>query len=198
MQEEEEEQEDVVDDDDDDDDSDDDDGATAPQAAVATARTQTTQADLDRNVVLLVYFLWVKSSVYLLIQSLSKQSKGILWIFNPVMSWIVSRFIKISTSFYLDLCLFGDGYHVMITTYRVTFRFCILISQYLFIWAGLGTIDFPNFLMLMAKKLKEYEGEESLRLAFRVFDKEDNGTVIYNHHHHHHRHRCRRHHSNLE
>jgi Ca2+-binding EF-hand superfamily protein len=30
----------------------------------------------------------------------------------------------------------------------------------------------------MAKKLKEYEGEESLRLAFRVFDKDDNGMVF--------------------
>ncbi|KAH3848094.1 neo-calmodulin-like [Dreissena polymorpha] len=42
---------------------------------------------------------------------------------------------------------------------------------------GQGEITFPDFTSIMAKKLKEYEGEESLRLAFRVFDKDDNGTV---------------------
>ncbi|KAL4224886.1 hypothetical protein ACF0H5_015582 [Mactra antiquata] len=42
---------------------------------------------------------------------------------------------------------------------------------------GLGEISFPSFLTIMAKKLKEYEGEESLRLAFRVFDKHKNGLV---------------------
>lgn len=43
--------------------------------------------------------------------------------------------------------------------------------------SGLGEITFPGFLTIMAKKLKEYEGEESLRLAFRVFDKRGNGCV---------------------
>ncbi|XP_060554747.1 calmodulin-alpha-like [Ruditapes philippinarum] len=42
---------------------------------------------------------------------------------------------------------------------------------------GHGEFSFPEFLSIMAKKLKEYEGEESLRLAFRVFDKDDNGMV---------------------
>ncbi|WAR20042.1 CALM-like protein [Mya arenaria] len=42
---------------------------------------------------------------------------------------------------------------------------------------GIGEITFPDFTSIMAKKLKEYEGEESLRIAFQVFDKEGNGQV---------------------
>ena len=43
---------------------------------------------------------------------------------------------------------------------------------------GNGDISFPDFTSIMAKKLKEYEGEDSLRLAFRVFDRENNGKVL--------------------
>ena len=35
---------------------------------------------------------------------------------------------------------------------------------------GSGTIDFPEFLAMMAKKLQESDLEEDIREAFRVFD----------------------------
>ena len=40
---------------------------------------------------------------------------------------------------------------------------------------GSGTIDFPEFLTMMARKVKEVEGDEELRQAFMVFDKDGNG-----------------------
>jgi len=36
---------------------------------------------------------------------------------------------------------------------------------------GNGTIDFPEFLTMMARKMKESDSEEEIREAFRVFDK---------------------------
>lgn len=40
----------------------------------------------------------------------------------------------------------------------------------------LGTIDFAEFLTLMAKKMKEADTEEELIEAFKVFDRDGNGT----------------------
>eukprot|EP00798_Chlamydomonas_sp_ICE-L_P031457 gene31457-6640_t len=42
---------------------------------------------------------------------------------------------------------------------------------------GNGTIDFPEFLCLMARKMKETDQEEELREAFKVFDKDGNGFI---------------------
>ena len=42
---------------------------------------------------------------------------------------------------------------------------------------GNGTIDFDEFLHMMAKKMKESDSEEELREAFRVFDKDGNGFI---------------------
>ncbi|CAM6045286.1 unnamed protein product [Sphagnum compactum] len=42
---------------------------------------------------------------------------------------------------------------------------------------GKGTIDFPGFLNLMAHKMKDTDGEEELKEAFRVFDKEKKGYI---------------------
>lgn len=39
-----------------------------------------------------------------------------------------------------------------------------------------GTIDFPEFLTLMAKKMKEADTEEELIEAFKVFDRDGNGN----------------------
>jgi calmodulin len=46
--------------------------------------------------------------------------------------------------------------------------------------AGNGTIDFEEFLNMMAKKMKETDSEEELREAFRVFDKDGNGYLYLN------------------
>ena len=40
-----------------------------------------------------------------------------------------------------------------------------------------GTIDFPEFLTLMARKMKDTESEEEIREAFKVFDKDGNGFI---------------------
>ena len=49
-----------------------------------------------------------------------------------------------------------------------TFFFCLL---------GNGTIDFPEFLTMMARKMKDTDSEEEIREAFRVFDKDGNGFI---------------------
>ena len=43
---------------------------------------------------------------------------------------------------------------------------------------GNGTIDFPEFLNLMARKMKDTDSEEELKEAFRVFDKDQNGFIF--------------------
>ncbi|KAF7377611.1 Calmodulin-like protein [Mycena sanguinolenta] len=42
---------------------------------------------------------------------------------------------------------------------------------------GNGTIDFNEFLAMMAKKFQDTDSEEEIRQAFAVFDKDGNGTI---------------------
>ncbi|CAF2057458.1 unnamed protein product [Brassica oleracea var. botrytis] len=42
---------------------------------------------------------------------------------------------------------------------------------------GNGTIEFAEFLNLMAKKLQESDAEEELKEVFKVFDKDQNGYI---------------------
>uniref|UniRef100_A0A7N0TUG2 EF-hand domain-containing protein n=1 Tax=Kalanchoe fedtschenkoi TaxID=63787 RepID=A0A7N0TUG2_KALFE len=42
---------------------------------------------------------------------------------------------------------------------------------------GNGTIEFSEFLSLMAMKIKETDAEEELKEAFKVFDKDQNGYI---------------------
>ncbi|KAL3874515.1 hypothetical protein ACJMK2_037521 [Sinanodonta woodiana] len=42
---------------------------------------------------------------------------------------------------------------------------------------GSGSIEFPEFLTLMSRKMNDNETEEELSEAFRVFDKEGNGFI---------------------
>ncbi|XP_032280972.1 calmodulin-1-like [Phoca vitulina] len=42
---------------------------------------------------------------------------------------------------------------------------------------GNGTIDFPEFLTMMARKMKDRDSEEEIREAFQVFDKDGNGHI---------------------
>lgn len=46
-----------------------------------------------------------------------------------------------------------------------------------FVSAGNGTIDFPEFLTMMARKMKDTDSEEEIKEAFRVFDKDGNGFI---------------------
>ncbi|XWS64696.1 hypothetical protein CRYUN_Cryun05aG0025500 [Craigia yunnanensis] len=45
---------------------------------------------------------------------------------------------------------------------------------------GNGTIEFGEFLNLMARKMKEAEAEDELKEAFRVFDKDQDGYISPN------------------
>ncbi|KAF9000810.1 calmodulin [Hymenopellis radicata] len=42
---------------------------------------------------------------------------------------------------------------------------------------GNGTIDFPEFLSMMTKRVPDLDREEEIRQAFMVFDKDKNGTI---------------------
>jgi len=42
---------------------------------------------------------------------------------------------------------------------------------------GDGTVDFPAFLTIMARKMKDTDTEEDIVEAFRVFDKDGAGTI---------------------
>jgi calmodulin len=42
---------------------------------------------------------------------------------------------------------------------------------------GNGTIDFPEFLSLMSRKMKDTDSEEEICEAFRVFDRDGNGLI---------------------
>ena len=44
---------------------------------------------------------------------------------------------------------------------------------------GNGTIDFAEFLTMMARKMKDTDSEEEIREAFRVFDKVCHNAVNF-------------------
>ena len=58
-------------------------------------------------------------------------------------------------------------------------RWCLLkaLIHHLFLQTGNGTIDFPEFLTMMARKMKDTDSEEEIKEAFRVFDKDGNGFI---------------------
>ena len=45
---------------------------------------------------------------------------------------------------------------------------------------GSGTIEFQEFLVLMARKMKDADNEEELLEPFKVFDKENKGFITAN------------------
>jgi calmodulin len=42
---------------------------------------------------------------------------------------------------------------------------------------GNGTIDFPEFLSMMARKMRDTDSEEEIKEAFKVFDRDNNGFI---------------------
>lgn len=44
---------------------------------------------------------------------------------------------------------------------------------------GNGSIEFHEFLLMMARKLKAADGEEEMHHAFKVFDKNDDGFITF-------------------
>jgi calmodulin len=43
---------------------------------------------------------------------------------------------------------------------------------------GNGTIEFPEFLTMMARKMQDTDSEEEIKEAFKVFDKDGTGYII--------------------
>src|SRR6202044_1115860 len=66
-----------------------------------------------------------------------------------------------------------DMVYVLIILKRKEFLTLIVFALLL----GNGTIDLPEFLMMMARKMKDTDSEEEIREAFRVFDKDGNGFI---------------------
>lgn len=66
---------------------------------------------------------------------------------------------------------------VMIHYIIIQFNFIFLTKKIVYIFIGNGTIDFPEFLTMMARKMKDTDSEEEIREAFRVFDKDGNGFI---------------------
>jgi len=56
-------------------------------------------------------------------------------------------------------------------------RLLFLLKCNFYVHTGNGTIDFPEFLTMMARKMKDTDSEEEIREAFRVFDKDGNGFI---------------------
>lgn len=44
-------------------------------------------------------------------------------------------------------------------------------------YSGNGTIDFPEFLTMMSRKLNDVDSEEELKEAFKTFDRDGNGRI---------------------
>jgi EF-hand domain pair len=71
----------------------------------------------------------------------------------------------------LTICS-GRGMYIYLYIYNK-----YVTSFYLRARTGNGTIDFPEFLTMMARKMKDTDSEEEIREAFRVFDKDGNGFI---------------------
>ena len=70
----------------------------------------------------------------------------------------------------------------MHTDLRVRVKNKTVITDYFkcvifFSLLGNGEIDFPEFLTMMARKMKDTDSEEEIREAFRVFDRDGNGFI---------------------
>lgn len=65
---------------------------------------------------------------------------------------------------------------LFIVSIQFYFIFLFWLLSLIF-YLGNGTIDFPEFLTMMARKMKDTDSEEEIREAFRVFDKDGNGFI---------------------
>ena len=45
------------------------------------------------------------------------------------------------------------------------------------VYVGSGTVDFPEFLNMMARKMESFDSEDEVREAFRVFDYNRTGFI---------------------
>lgn len=66
---------------------------------------------------------------------------------------------------------------LLILLIYIFYTLYILNTTTFYIYTGNGTIDFSEFLTMMARKMKETDSEDELREAFKVFDKDGNGYI---------------------
>lgn len=52
-----------------------------------------------------------------------------------------------------------------------------IMGWFFFFWIGNGSIDFEEFVLMMADKLERSNTEDEIREAFKLFDKDDNGYI---------------------
>ena len=60
----------------------------------------------------------------------------------------------------------------------MSFFFIPYKNEYIFLTSiGDGTIDFQEFLGMMAKKMKDTDSEDEMKEAFKVFDRDNTGLI---------------------
>lgn len=74
--------------------------------------------------------------------------------------WVMGQFKSISELLITKMQCWG-----------LHMKLCNFTCFSVVICIGNGTIDFPEFLTMMARKMKDTDSEEEIREAFRVFDK---------------------------
>ena len=70
----------------------------------------------------------------------------------------------------------ADGKILVSTLLYKNYRLLLIIIVFA-LFLGNGTIDFPEFLTMMAHNMKDTDSEEEIREAFRVFDKDGSGFI---------------------
>ena len=97
---------------------------------------------------------------------------------NPTEAELMDMIQEVGFAFHnwslLTTCVYKHLERVFLTFFFCR-RFCVIFVQ---IDAdGSGTIDFPEFLTMMARKMKDTDSEEEILEAFKVFDKDGNGFI---------------------
>lgn len=69
-------------------------------------------------------------------------------------------------------------YHVKVLSIKkISLILHFHIMGWFFFWIGNGSIDFEEFVLMMADKLERSNTEDEIREAFKLFDKDDNGYI---------------------
>lgn len=69
-------------------------------------------------------------------------------------------------------------YHIKVLSIKkISLILHFHIMGWFFFWIGNGSIDFEEFVLMMADKLERSNTEDEIREAFKLFDKDDNGYI---------------------
>ena len=99
------------------------------------------------------------------------------WILPSLFDEHVNRTLDVETKAFL-IWKIRSIFAYVVTNWSFYLSNLISIYRELQIDAdGSGTIDFPEFLTMMARKMKDTDSEEEILEAFKVFDKDGNGFI---------------------